>query len=218
MTAASDNLTNLSRRKAPPAARRGEFLDQALAMFGERGFNGLTIQSLAERCGISNAGLLYYFGSKDELLLAVLDELDLREREAMEPLVAAAERGTGGAATTLESVRNLLATMLARQIQTPTTTRFLLVLRAEATDREHIAHDWFRERDRLAHELFDALLKGLVPDSAETARNLTALMQGLGLQWLREDQAFDLMATWNRACALLLPADDRRPDKNSQGT
>lgn len=56
-------------------------LDEAICMLGEHGFNGLTVQGLAERCAISNAGLRYYFAAKDELLLAVLDEFELRERE-----------------------------------------------------------------------------------------------------------------------------------------
>jgi AcrR family transcriptional regulator len=61
--------------------RRAAMLDEAICMLGEHGFNGLTVQGLAERCAISNAGLLYYFAAKDELLLAVLDEFELRERE-----------------------------------------------------------------------------------------------------------------------------------------
>ncbi|MFM6831421.1 MAG: TetR/AcrR family transcriptional regulator [Novosphingobium sp.] len=192
------------RRSTASNARRGEILEQAIAMFGERGFNGLTIQSLAERCEISNAGLLYYFGNKDDLLLAVLDEFDLREREIMEPLVAAAECGTGTADVTRAAVRDLFTTMVGRLAQNVTTTRFLLTLQAEATDKDHIAHDWFRERDRLAHELFTSLLSAIVTDGAATARRLQAHVYGLSLLWLRNDRSFDLSAEWNEAFDLLV--------------
>lgn len=196
--------TKEPRRRASAHARRGEIIEHAIAMFGERGFNGLTIQSLAERCEISNAGLLYYFGSKDDLLLAVLDEFDLREREIMEPLVAAAERGTGGQVSTRDAVSNLFGAMIGRLAANPSVTRFLLVLQAEATDPSHIAYAWFRERDRLAQDLFASLVTGLVPNPQSTARQLSAMMSGLGLQWLRHGQSFDLQNEWSLAAATIL--------------
>jgi len=58
-----------------PSLRREQILDETIRILGEQGYHGFTIQELAKRCGLSNAGLLYYFGSKDLLLIAVLDEI-----------------------------------------------------------------------------------------------------------------------------------------------
>jgi hypothetical protein len=44
-----------------------------------------------------------------------------------------------------------------------------------------------------------------VAEPRSTARQIHALMDGLSLQWLREKQAFDLVAEWDRAIAMLLP-------------
>jgi AcrR family transcriptional regulator len=61
----------------PPAATKGErtraaILDAALRLVSKAGLDGLTIGTLAEATGMSKSGLFAHFGSRDELLLAVL--------------------------------------------------------------------------------------------------------------------------------------------------
>jgi len=52
---------------------RVEILDVALAQASERGFESLTIGSLAERVGISKSGLFAHFGSREELQIAAIE-------------------------------------------------------------------------------------------------------------------------------------------------
>ncbi|MFE9257271.1 TetR/AcrR family transcriptional regulator [Streptomyces sp. NPDC006879] len=59
-----------SRRNAPP---REEVLAAAMATIAERGLDGLTMAGLGREVGMSSGHLLYYFGSKDELLLQTLE-------------------------------------------------------------------------------------------------------------------------------------------------
>ncbi|MEU1866309.1 TetR/AcrR family transcriptional regulator [Streptomyces gardneri] len=47
-------------------------LEEAMAMIAEEGLTSLTMSALAERLGTSGGHILYYFGSKDLLLLAAL--------------------------------------------------------------------------------------------------------------------------------------------------
>ncbi|MFE1906058.1 TetR/AcrR family transcriptional regulator [Streptomyces gardneri] len=47
-------------------------LEEAMAMIAEEGLASLTMSALAERLGTSGGHILYYFGSKDLLLLAAL--------------------------------------------------------------------------------------------------------------------------------------------------
>ncbi|NKQ25498.1 TetR/AcrR family transcriptional regulator [Streptomyces galbus] len=58
------------RRQAPP---REEVLAAAMAMIAERGLEQLTMAALGREVGMSSGHLLYYFGSKDELLLRTLE-------------------------------------------------------------------------------------------------------------------------------------------------
>jgi AcrR family transcriptional regulator len=47
-------------------------LDAALALFSEHGFEGTTLQQIADRLGFTKAALYYHFKSKDELLEALV--------------------------------------------------------------------------------------------------------------------------------------------------
>ncbi|MDP3767463.1 MAG: TetR/AcrR family transcriptional regulator [Dehalococcoidia bacterium] len=56
--------------------RRAEILAGARKLFAHRGFKGTSLAMLAEEIGITDAGLLYHFPTKNALLLAVLEETD----------------------------------------------------------------------------------------------------------------------------------------------
>src|SRR5437016_9750142 len=51
---------------------RAAILDEALRLVSKAGLDGLTIGTLAEATGMSKSGLFAHFGSREELLLAVL--------------------------------------------------------------------------------------------------------------------------------------------------
>ena len=51
---------------------RATILDEALRIVSKSGLDGLTIGTLAEATGMSKSGLFAHFGSREELLLAVL--------------------------------------------------------------------------------------------------------------------------------------------------
>ncbi|MFC9844656.1 TetR/AcrR family transcriptional regulator [Streptomyces sp. NPDC060223] len=59
-----------ARRNAPP---REDVLAAAMDMIAERGLEKLTMAALGREVGMSSGHLLYYFGSKDELLLRTLE-------------------------------------------------------------------------------------------------------------------------------------------------
>jgi TetR/AcrR family transcriptional regulator len=53
---------------------RKAILDAALDVFSSSGFRGSTIDRIAEKAGMSKPNLLYYFGSKEEIYVSVLEE------------------------------------------------------------------------------------------------------------------------------------------------
>ncbi|MET7608022.1 TetR/AcrR family transcriptional regulator [Streptomyces avermitilis] len=59
-----------ARKNAPP---REEVLAAAMDMIAERGLEKLTMAALGRAVGMSSGHLLYYFHSKDELLLQTLE-------------------------------------------------------------------------------------------------------------------------------------------------
>ena len=52
---------------------RAAILDEALRIVSKAGLDGLTIGTLADATGMSKSGLFAHFGSREELLIAVMD-------------------------------------------------------------------------------------------------------------------------------------------------
>ncbi len=62
-----------SRRTHHPAPPREDVLAAAMATIAARGLDGLTMAGLGREVGMSSGHLLYYFRTKDELLLRTLE-------------------------------------------------------------------------------------------------------------------------------------------------
>jgi AcrR family transcriptional regulator len=62
------------RRRLPPAARRGQIIEAAVAFFAEVGLEGRT-RDLSKRLGITQSLLYKYFDSKEALLEAVFEHV-----------------------------------------------------------------------------------------------------------------------------------------------
>lgn len=56
-----------------PDLTREKILGAADALFGELGFDGTTTRDIAERSGVNKALIHYHFGTKDDLLEALLE-------------------------------------------------------------------------------------------------------------------------------------------------
>lgn len=200
------------RARANPEVRRAQILDEAIRIIGERGYHGFTVQELAKRCGVTNGALLYYFGSKEQLLVGVLEEHDQRETEAVIALATdaarEAKRSDGARAAALE----LLHAIVERAAAHPELTRLYAVLQQEALDPDHPAHGYFEQREQLVLETFALIVGPHVADPPAAARELFAMMEGLEQRWLRARQAFDLATAWDEAVAKLLPPAPALPD------
>ena len=95
----------MPRRTAEEASRtRAAIVDQALAVFAERGVAAAQLDEVARRAGVTRGALYHHFAGKEELLVAVLSE---RWRSATEPLLAPL-RAAPGAAALRDFVRRFL--------------------------------------------------------------------------------------------------------------
>ncbi len=169
------------------AARQQEILDAALAVFGRSGYRSGSIREIAEAVGMSQAGLLHHFESKDALLTAVLRHRDERSRALF---------------SDAHGIEFLVSAVEAFRVTERGTAELYCVLSAEATAPGHPAHDYFTERYAwLRSVLTDAFermasagqLRGGVKPAA-AARSTVAVMDGLQLQWLLEPDSVDMAA------------------------
>jgi AcrR family transcriptional regulator len=181
-------------------AKREEILERALDVIARGGYRKASVKELADAVGLSQAGLLHYFESKEELFAEILrkrDELALAAlREDLAPI---------------EDLRSVLVTVAQHNAEVPGLVELYGRLAVAATDPQHPAHAFFLQRGEAVRSLFVHLLAkqqaaGNLTDRIplETlARILQAVTDGLQLQWMMErdvdmaatiDALFDLLA------------------------
>jgi AcrR family transcriptional regulator len=72
------------RKPKAPEANRARIIEAAIDEFAARGFKGASMDAIAARTHTTRALINYYFGSKEKLYIAVLEQLygEIREAEA----------------------------------------------------------------------------------------------------------------------------------------
>jgi AcrR family transcriptional regulator len=166
---------------AKTKVQREKILRGALDYFGQYGYWGSTMRDIARSVGLSQAGLLHHFGTKTELLTAMLEERDLESEER-------ARVGDEVGDSALESIAKIVAVNATQ----PNIVRMFTTLSAEATNEDHPAHQYFRDRyvrvgTVIATWLRAAVASGEIATLADyeaAARVTLAVMYGLQVQWL----------------------------------
>jgi len=74
--------------RPPDEARKRALLDSLLQAFAEDGVGQRSLRDLADAVGTSHRMLLHHFGSRDELLLAVVEEVERRQAATLPALPA----------------------------------------------------------------------------------------------------------------------------------
>jgi AcrR family transcriptional regulator len=72
-----------SLRERNKARARAEIADAALALFGERGFEAVTVDEIVAAAGVSRRTFFRYFETKEDALLADYPELHIRLVETL---------------------------------------------------------------------------------------------------------------------------------------
>jgi len=203
-----------TRRTRPETlARREEILRAAMHVFGSRGYHQGSLAEVADQVGITHAGVLHHFGSKDRLLTAVLE---FRDREDVEHLEG--QHIPGG----LDLFRHLVRTATVNAGR-PGIVQAYTVIAGEAVTDGHPASAWVTARftglradiagalrqvvderraaggDDADLELTDAAL-----DTAASA--IIGVMDGLQTQWLLDPDAVDLAGATAFAIEAILSA------------
>ncbi|MEU4691418.1 helix-turn-helix domain-containing protein [Actinoplanes sp. NPDC023714] len=193
------------RARLPAAERRRQIIEVTTGLIAERGFWGLSMQDVADGCGLTVPGLLHHVGSKDNLLIAVLEHRDETDAAtlAAELEVRVDQLWAEGAGITL---RQVCAALVRRNAGQPEIVRLFAVLEAESLAPGHPAHRYFRERQRNTREMLASLAPGDDAARFELAGQVIAMMDGLQIQWLRDPASTDLVAAWERAATRLFDA------------
>ncbi|WEF21481.1 TetR/AcrR family transcriptional regulator [Microbacterium maritypicum] len=174
-------------------AKREQILKAAVEIFGNKGSTNGTLADVAEQVGITHAGVLHHFGSKQKLLLEVLayrDQADVAE--------LAEKHIPGGPELFLHLVRTAFANE-----KRPGILQAYTVLSAESVTDDHPARDYFEERYTTLRREVTAAFHELCAQEgvrdpgtiAAASAAILAVMDGLQLQWLLHPEIVELGET-----------------------
>ena len=175
-------------RYAKGVAKREHVLDVALETFERTGYDKASFREIAREAGLSQAGLLHYFSSKQELYVEVLRRRDRRDQERFD-----AERDHRLTA------EGLVATV-GHNVEVPQLVRLYVALSGECTTGDGAATEFFAERYRtivggIADDIRGRQASGEITDGIEAetiASLLVAAADGLQLQWIVDGPAVDM--------------------------
>jgi AcrR family transcriptional regulator len=176
----------MSRAAAsPPAERRLSLLKAAFREVAEKGFSRVTLDDIARRAGVSKGVTLYYFASKEDLLLELFGWLIDSIHERMRDAVAAV-------ADPIQKVRALVAIIFPSPSKNRAFFRAYVDFCGLASRREP-----FREAGERFYAGCREIDRGIVSegiragvflprDADETGSTMRAIFDGLMMQWLTE--------------------------------
>lgn len=185
-----------TRRYAKGDARRREILSAALRVISERGYRNSSLQEIADAVGLTKAGVLHYFDSREDLLAEVLRERDEADDAAL-----------GGAS---DDIIGLLSRTVRHNQTVPGLVELYSRLVVETESAEHPGHEYIGERYKgLESAIGDAVRARQAAgtmradiDPALMALVITAISDGLQLQWMH-DRGIDMAGAFDAAIALL---------------
>ena len=180
------------RTRPATRAKREQILKAAVEIFGNKGSTNGTLADVAEQVGITHAGVLHHFGSKQKLLLEVLayrDQADVQDLES--------KRIPYGP----ELFVHLVKTAFENE-KRPGIVQAYTVLSAESVTDEHPGREYFEERyTTLRREVSDAFAELCAQEGvtdtetvAAASAAILAVMDGLQLQWLLHPEIIELGA------------------------
>jgi AcrR family transcriptional regulator len=191
---------------AKSAVQKDKILRAALDYFGQQGFNAASMRELAREVGMSQPGLLHHFGTKTDLLIAVIDERDAISEEEVSKRVEATGSPIEG-----------LIRVVEHNSENANLTRLFAIVSAEATHSDHPAYHYFGQRSIRLIPVIGRLLESAaaageidtVDEVEASARLVNAMMAGLQVQWLQSPD-IDMVGLFRRFITATFPARSPR--------
>lgn len=163
-------------------ARRREVVASAAKLFAERGYDATSMSELTAATGLAAGGLYHYIEGKDDLLIAICDEL-------LEPLLEQAREIVAAEAPPVSQLRELVVAWVAHVVAH---RHHMLVFTQErqAIERQKRWRHVRSQRKAFEKILDEVLARGEADGSMTFADRRLSLLALLGMvnytpQWVR---------------------------------
>lgn len=192
-------------------ARRREVVDTAARLFAERGYDGTSMAELTEATGLAAGGLYHYIEGKDDLLIAICDEL-------LEPLLARAREIVAAEAPQVDQLRELVGAWVEHVVAH---RHHMLVFTQErqAIERQPRWRHVRSQRRAFEQILDDLLARGEADGSMTFPDRRLSLLALLGMvnytpQWVRPKGRLSAAEIAAGYCTIVL-GDGKSPFRTS---
>ena len=175
-----------------------------MEVFATVGYHKGSLRDVADRVGMSQAGLLHHFPSKEHLLQAVLTWRDEDARALM-----------GEPPPDRDRPAALPGRLAGYNSGRPQLVELHVILSGEGASAEHPLHEYFVQRYEGVYTLFrdafdEAAERGELREGVDTCERrgtVIALLDGLQLQWLLHRDQVDMAADLRHYLQLLLTVE-----------
>lgn len=136
--------------------RKHEILEKSLDIFAEEGYEDVTFQKIAAKCGITRTTLYIYFKNKREIFLWSIKQLTSELEESLVSIIA--EENLSNA----EKLKNVLLTVLAKCVENKKLFNVVLMYLLQLKKMDKDPGERVRRRIlRLRHLMSKILIDGI---------------------------------------------------------
>lgn len=210
-TGAGTDGSTKRKRSAAAEQRIDQIVRAAVEVINERGFNGMSLQTVANKVGITQAGVLHYVKSKEGLLFLIIEHY-YDHSSSEEDYFSLFEPG-GALEGGQPKIPEFCRAIVAENANQPEMVMLFQVLNTEAMSVTSPAHEYFNERSRRVSSSGRSGLRGStvtwsVPEGVDAHQVMSvamAAMYGLEGRWLARPDEIDYKSEWARFEDVLFP-------------
>lgn len=170
-----------------------------MELFGTQGYHKAGLATIAERAGVTASAVIHHYGSKQQLLRAVLDEHDARSAARLSDYVGQGARGLIDAL--LDNATHMQANVHLATLHTTLQAEHL-----NADDQDEIRAR-FLHRSRELRRAMAEILHEVTTDPEATAAEILAFQEGALILWRLDPERTDLRALYENYLGRLISTD-----------
>lgn len=170
--------------------RKAQIVRATVDCIAKHGYHNFSMQDVAKAAGVSKGIIHYYFLNKDELMMSVLDRVSVDIEQAL----AAKMEGISDPLKKLRIFINVCFDVVrSTREYYQVSMDFWTQINQKAEVKKVIAKHYQKFRDKAADIIKDGISAGVFKEVTPEihASYIVAVVDGLSLQWLFDDQAFD---------------------------
>jgi TetR/AcrR family fatty acid metabolism transcriptional regulator len=171
--------------------RKAEIIEATFFCIALKGYSNLTMQDIADSAGVSKGVIHYYFHNKEELFLSVLEKLNKDLDNHLGKRVEQAK-------TPPEKLRAIISAVFEKVKENKKFQVVLLDFWAHSTKMPRLQEATASRYARYRHLAKKIIAEGVKDEyfrecnPASIASALIGLIEGLTIQWIFDQSAFDL--------------------------